>query len=108
MSIDALSWAWKQEVDTPVSKVILLCLATHAAEGTSEACLYLKDIAALCSCYRSTVIRQLRWLIEQGYITPMIQARVGVSPVSYRVNHDGVVSAQHLSPRLRGYDVRKL
>lgn len=87
MSIDAISWAWKQEVDGPTQMVVLLHLADSANDLDGHTYYSLAKIANRCRCHRTTVIRQLQALVKTGYITLVREAVNGRSGNVYKVNH---------------------
>lgn len=83
-----------KKCDTPVSMVILLHLADSANDLDGKTYYSLSAIGNRCRCHRTTVIRQLKILEEQGYITLTKRATVGKSGNVYRVNY-------HLSEEAR-------
>ena len=87
MSIDALSWAWKQELKTPTNMIVLLHLADSANDLDGLTYYALNHIGRRCCCSRSTVIRQLKWLVEEAYITLVREAEYGKAGNVYRVNY---------------------
>jgi len=83
----ATEWAWRQELKSPPSIVMLLCLASHSDSKTTLVSMPVRQLVKLTQCQRSTVFRQLRYLRVHGYITPIIQEAEGITPVVYRVNY---------------------
>ena len=67
MSINALSWALKQETDTTTTKLVLLVLSNYADEDhscyPSE-----KHLAKIVGVSDRTIRRSLKYLVEKQLI----------------------------------------
>lgn len=74
MSVEALSWAFQQDVTPAARKLVLLALANRADEN---GCCYpgYKKLAAQCSMARSTVIAHVKALQASGLLLKTGQKR---------------------------------
>lgn len=81
MSVEALSWAFQQDVQPAAKKLVLLALANRADE---DGCCYpgYNRLASQCSLDRRTVIRQIDALIEDGLILKKDRVRENGSTTS--------------------------
>lgn len=92
MSHIATTWAWKQDVGTPVRKLMLLHLADSANPDTGNISYYsIKRIAERCNCSKSTVTSNMKWLESEGYITLIRQGNRLGQTNCYRVNVGDVI-----------------
>src|SRR5262249_25666727 len=68
MSVQAITWAFKQHVGKPSAKLVLINLADHADQDR-KCWPSLRTIAARTELSRDTVIRSMRLLELKGLIT---------------------------------------
>lgn len=69
MSLKAMIWAWEQPVKSHIAKLILLKLADNTNDETGDCHPKHDTIAKHCQCSRRSVIRHIKILAEQGYLT---------------------------------------
>lgn len=111
MSVEALSWAFQQEVTPAAKKLVLIALANRADE---EGYCYpgYKRLAVQCSMARSTVIQHVKALEREGLISISSQQRENGSDTSnlYKLALNGVGSEIRTPPGMksgpRGSEVR--
>lgn len=93
MSVEALSWAFQQEVTPAAKKLVLIALANRADE---EGYCYpgYRRLAAQCSISRQSVITHVKALEDEGFIVICPQTRENGSDTSnlYRICLEGVGS----------------
>lgn len=95
MSHIGTTWAWAQDLGTPVRKLMLLHMADSANPDNGNISFYsLKRIAERCNCSKSTAASNLKWLEEEGFITLIRKGTRGGYTNCYRVNV-GEVSIQN-------------
>lgn len=69
MSIQAVAWALDQEVPDAAAKLVLISLA-NAMNGKTGRCFpTVEQICKESSCSKSTVLRKLKWLEGEGWIS---------------------------------------
>ena len=68
MSIEALTWAFKQKLDDPTAKLVLLGIADKYNEDRGYAWPSVERLADMADCTQRTVSRKLAFLEEAGYI----------------------------------------
>lgn len=99
MSVEALSWAFQQEVTPAAKKLVLIALANRADE---EGYCYpgYKKLASQCSMARSTVILHVKALEKEGFIEISSQQRENGSDTSnlYRLGLNRVGSEIRTPP----------
>lgn len=94
MSNEAITWAWRQDVGSPVRKCILLHLCDSAHKETGYMSWYsITKISERCNCSKSTISANMKWLIENGFITLVRRGVKNGSTNCYRV-HVGRVEVQ--------------
>lgn len=81
MSVEALSWAFQQDVTPAAKKLVLIALANRADEDGYCFPGYEK-LALQCSIDRRSVIRHVKDLQEQGFITVSSRTRENGSDTS--------------------------
>lgn len=81
MSVEALSWAFQQDIRPAAKKLVLLALSNRADEDGFCYPGY-KRLASQCSLDRVTVIRQIEALIEDGIILKKDRVRENGSTTS--------------------------
>ena len=91
MSVRALTWAF----DQPISgneKVVLLCLADHFSDETSQCWPSISRLIQRSHVSKSTVLRCISLLEKDGYITVENRTRENGSKTSnlYKLNFDRV------------------
>ena len=95
MSNEALTWAWAQDVGTPVRKLLLMHLSDSAHRETGYQSWYsLSNIALRCNCSKSTASTNLKALCEMGFIDLIRRGTRGGGTNCYRVNV-GYINIQH-------------
>lgn len=92
MSVKALTWALKQNPQSPAEKMCLVALA-DACEGTEfSVAISLNDLAAKCSASQSHTGSLVTSLERLGFIfkEPQIETRpkLRILPTLYRLNVD--------------------
>ena len=99
MSVEALSWAFQQDVTPAAKKLVLIALANRADEDGFCYPGY-KRLSSQCSMARSTVILHVKALEEQGLITIYSQTRENGSDTSnlYKLSLNGVGSEIRTPP----------
>ena len=68
MSIKAVSWAFDQQIDDPMAKLVLIAVADHINESTGNAWPSIERLEHMTSASRRTVQRKLKKLEEDGYL----------------------------------------
>lgn len=69
MSIQAVAWALDQDVPDAAAKLVLISLA-NAMNGKTGRCFpTVEQICKESSCSKSTVLRKLKWLEAEGWIS---------------------------------------
>ena len=68
MSIKAVSWAFDQQIDDPMAKLVLIAVADHINESTGNAWPSIERLEYMTSASRRTVQRKLKKLEEDGYL----------------------------------------
>ena len=68
MSIKAVSWAFDQQIDDPMAKLVLIAVADHINESTGDAWPSIERLQHMTSASRRTVQRKLKMLEEDGYL----------------------------------------
>lgn len=99
MSVDAVSWALRVPVGGN-TKVVLVGLADHANPDGTEAYPSLDTLAMYAHCHRNTVRRNLRELIDAGWVM-----EDGYGPrgqVKYRLAMGDTKSVPGMAPAFRG------
>lgn len=69
MSLEALHWAYSQEVLSSSKKYVLVTLAYHADVDTNRAWPTIQTLARETALDRKTVIQALKQLVQGGFIT---------------------------------------
>lgn len=69
MSIKAVAWVLGQEMKDPTAKLVLISLANCLNNKTGKCFPTFERISQESSCARSTVIRKLQWLDQNGWIS---------------------------------------
>jgi hypothetical protein len=80
MSIEALSWALKQELDTPAQKLVLVALANHA-DGYGWCWPRQRYLAATACIRRESCCKVIGELEARGLIRRVREARRGARPI---------------------------
>jgi DNA-binding transcriptional MocR family regulator len=80
MSVEAITWAFKQHVGKPSAKLVLVNLADHADHDRKCWPSY-RTIAARTELSRDTVVRSIRLLESNGFIR-VVHRHNGRSPSS--------------------------
>ena len=92
MSHIGTTWAWAQDLGTPVRKLMLLHMADSANPDSGNVSFYSRsNIAKRCNCSKSTVSANLKWLESEGYITLIRKGNKDGNTNKYRVNVGDVV-----------------
>src|SRR5262245_1616153 len=88
MSVEAITWAFKQHIGKPSAKLVLVNLADHANHDR-KCWPSLRTISARTELSRDTVVRSIRLLESNGFIT-VVHRRDGRSSRSniYYVNYE--------------------
>ena len=68
MSYDGVSWAWKRPVKTSAQRVVLLALGEAHGHYDRICRPSVDTISEMCRMHRSTVLRTLRSLADEGHI----------------------------------------
>ena len=68
MSIKAVSWAFDQQIDDPMAKLVLIAVADHINESTGDAWPSIERLEKMTSASRRTVQRKLKLLEDDGYL----------------------------------------
>ena len=68
MSIKAVSWAFDQQIDDPMAKLVLIAIADHINESTGNAWPSIERLEHMTSASRRTVQRKLKLLEDGGYL----------------------------------------
>ena len=69
LGIEARDWAWTQDTPSPAARLVLLCLAEHAQDGSGgHAYLGLAALSTLCQLNKATVARSLAQLRDRNLI----------------------------------------
>lgn len=69
MSVEALAWAFDQDIPDHAAKLTLIALANNTVNEHNEAVPSQKEIARFVNASRQTVNAKCQWLAEAGYIT---------------------------------------
>lgn len=69
MSIKAVAWVLDQTITDPTAKLVLISLANCLNSKTGKCFPTFERISQESSCARSTVIRKLQWLEQNGWIS---------------------------------------
>ena len=95
MSVEALSWALKQDVKTSNKKCLLLILANYADPETMECYPSIETLAKRSHMSMSSVKRCLTYLIENGFISKVGGRQGGPAKTNrYTVNLRETLTAQ--------------
>ena len=87
MSHIATTWAWKQDVENPIRKLVLLFVADAAnPERDWNTWHSFRTIAAACNCSVGSVSSHMRWLVDQNYLTLIKQGSSSKETNRYRLN----------------------
>lgn len=87
MSMVATLWAWKQKVENPMRKLILLHMSDASSEANDWQSWYsLGAISARCECSRGTVRNHINALVDTGFLTLTKPASRHGKPAKYRLN----------------------
>ena len=68
MSIKAVSWAFDQQIDDPLAKLVLISVADHINESTGDAWPSVERLEQMTCASRRTVLRKLKLLEERGFL----------------------------------------
>jgi len=68
MSVEAMTWALKQNIGKSSAKLVLVMLAEHAEELTGVCIPRIKVLADECDMDESTAKRCISYLEEKGFI----------------------------------------
>ena len=68
MSIKAVSWAFDQQIDDPMAKLVLIAVADHINESTGDAWPSVERLEQMTCASRSTVLRKLKMLETSGFL----------------------------------------
>ncbi|WP_428031508.1 helix-turn-helix domain-containing protein [Ancylobacter sp.] len=94
MSVQAVAWALDQYITDAATKLVLISLANYADKRTGECW---PTIARICeeSCQsKSTVLRRIGWLIEQGLVE---KTEVHEASGRQRANHYRLMIMKNLT-----------
>ena len=101
MSIKYLNWAWNQNLDTPLQKLILVKLGDNA-DDSGRAFPSLNNIAKFTSCNEKTVRRNISKLEELNLLTVFkLPARAGHLRNEYLLNIEVVLNFDVVADRDR-------
>ena len=68
MSIKAVSWAFDQQIDDPLAKLVLIAVADHINESTGDAWPSVERLEYMTCASRRTVLRKLKLLEQTGFL----------------------------------------
>jgi hypothetical protein len=106
MSLQAITWAWKQNCPTSSAKLVLLKLADYANEDAHDWA-SLDHIAECCQVNRATAIRSLSSLRAAGLIHPIATYRDGRRTCNtYRLAMASPEGSQNATPAVAPCDSR--
>lgn len=91
MSLEAVAWALKQQIEDPIAKLVLVSLADHHNGSTGKCFPGRARLAEAGCCSERTVQRKLAWLSSEGWIsiTPYFEPSTGRQDRNGYVIHFG-------------------
>lgn len=92
MSFQAMAWAVQQELPMR-EKMVLLMLANYASNERGDCYPSISVLAKDCGAGKDTIIRAIKTLEDDGYLTIKRRQQEGVNlPNTYTLNMQGVVA----------------
>lgn len=96
MSVEALSWAFKQEVESSSIKFVLVTISNFASDETGLAFPSIETLTKRTGHNRKTVIAAIDWLEKSGFLSDTGERRGHTKSVKvYRVHHEKVSSPKN-------------